>query len=69
MFLVVIEILLFIYDILNYKKEVGILSPKPKTRKKKFEEEEDWDEDVEYDDDDDLDDDWDDYEDLRENFY
>lgn len=69
MFLIVIETLLLIYKIINNKKEVGILRPKPKSGKKKFKEEDDWDEDVEFDDDDDWEHEWDDYEDFKEIFY
>jgi len=69
MFLIVIEILLLIYNIINNKKEVGILGPKPKTGKKKLEEEDDWDKDVEYDDEDDGEEEWQDYEDFKEDFY
>ncbi|MFW9999292.1 MAG: hypothetical protein ACFE9Q_15935 [Candidatus Hodarchaeota archaeon] len=37
--------------------------------KKEFVEEEDWDEIVKYDDDEDWDEDWEDFEDLKEDFY
>ena len=66
--MVVLDILLIIYNLINSKKEVKILGSKRKNGKKKFEEEEGWDEDVEYDDDEDWEEDWGDFEDLREEF-
>ncbi len=45
------------------------MNTKRKIGKKKFEEEDYWDEDVEYDDNKCWDEDWEDYQDLKEDFF